>query len=142
MREHHTAQSLNAWLDTPAGEALAAMHGGRYQAAAAMAEAEAQDRAWRRQQAEARFERFPGRYESPAHAMADIADPAGGPAMWLEGSTDEVVAQGRRVNPAAGWRNLGGEMPDAVAEGVVQMPGRAGQAAVAPADTRPPWRRT
>lgn len=138
MREHFTSQSLNAWLDTPAGEALAAQHGGRAQAAAALAEAEAADRAWRRAVAEARFERYPDRYESPSHAMAYIPDPAGGCGAWLDGTVDELVDAGRRVNPAAGWRNLGGELPDGtLVTAIAQGPGRG----LEPADIRPPWQR-
>ena len=37
-RETFSGQSLNAWLDTAAGQALAAQYGGRAQAAAALAE--------------------------------------------------------------------------------------------------------
>jgi hypothetical protein len=136
-REHFTAQSLNSWLDTPAGQAYTAMHGSRAAAAAAMAQAEDADRTWRRQRADEKFERYPDRYESPTHAMRDVPDPLGGGGAWMTGSTDEIVAAGRRVDPAAGWRNLGGDVPDAAAKGYTVAPdGRVNLA-----DTRPPWTR-
>jgi hypothetical protein len=137
VREHLTAQGINAYLDTPAGEVLVAQHGGRHQAAAALARAEAADREWRRAQASARAERYPERYPTVSDALRDIPDPVGGGGAQLTGSTDDIVAAGRRVDPSAGWRNLGGELPDGAAEGITQSPGRG----VVAADTRPPWRR-
>jgi len=139
MRENFTGPGLNAWLDTPGGVMFTALHGSRQHAAAAMAEADQLNRAWRRQQAVARAERFPGRYPSVDDAMMDVPDPQGGGA-WLGGpsvSTDDLVAQVRWVNPAAGVRNLGGEPEAGDVQGAVQAPGRGLQ----PADTRPPWQR-
>jgi hypothetical protein len=136
-REHFTRQGMNAWLDSPAGLMLAAQHGSRHGAAAALAQAEADDLTWRREQAAAKFERYPQRYESPSHAMADVPDPAGGGGAWLAGSTDEVVNAARRIDPTRGIRNLGGELPDGSVDGITVGPDRV----PAPADTRPPWQR-
>jgi hypothetical protein len=137
MRDHHTRQTLNAWLDTPGGLLMAAQHGSREGAAVALAAAEAQDRAWRRWVAEEKFERYPGRYPSVADAMADVPDPKGGSGAWLEGSADEIVSAVRRIDPASGIKNLGGDMPDGAVTGAVQPPGRDLEIA----DVRPPWRR-
>ena len=138
-REHFTPQGMNNYLDSPGGMALVGQHGGRGEAAAALAQAEAADRAWRRQQAEARFERHPDRYESPAHAMADVPDPLGGGGAWLAGTSDEVVNMLRRADPSWRWRNLGYEDADTDTHPVASSPGRPG---LTRADVRPPWRRT
>lgn len=138
MREAFTGQTLNYWLDTPAGVMATALHGGRQRAAAAVAQADEADRAWRRQQAVSKAERFPARYPTVDDAMMDVGNPAGGGGAWLMGSTDEIVAAVRWVNPAAGVRNLGGEPETGEVEGAVQAPGRPG---FEPADTRPPWNR-
>jgi len=140
MRENFTGQTLNAWLDTPAGVMATALHGSRQGAAAAQVQADELDRAWRRQQAVFKAERFPGRYASVDDAMMDVGNPPGGGGAWIGGpatSTDEIVSMVRWVNPAAGVRNLGGEPETGDVEGAVQAPGRGLQ----PADTRPPWNR-
>ncbi len=136
MREHFTSQALNAYLDTPGGLMLCAQHGSR-QAAAALAEGEAADRAWRREKAVALAERYPGRYPTVDDAMRDIPDPAGGMGPVLTGDTDDIVTAVRRVDPTRGVRNLGGELPDGAVEGTVVSPGGR----FTPADTRPPCAR-
>ena len=138
MRERFTARGLNGWLDSPAGLMLSAQHGSRHAAAAAMVRAEAADRDWRRQQAEAKAERYPDRYASVADAMRDVPDPRGGGGAWLTGSTDEIVAAARRIDPTRGIRNLGSEPESGAVEGITSGPGRG----LEPADTRPPWART
>jgi hypothetical protein len=137
MREHLTGQGINAYLDTAGGKALAAQYRGRQQAAAALAQQESADRAWRQQQATARAERYPERYPTVADAMRDVPDPLGGGGAWMAGTTDEIVAAGRWVDPTAGWRNVGAELPDGAISGVAQSPGRD----LVAADTRPPWAR-
>ena len=137
MREHFTRQGMQSYLDTPGGLTLAAQHGSREQAAAAIARDEALDRAWRRAQAIAKAERHPEVYPSVDDAMIAIPDPAGGGGTWLSGTTDEIVAAYRWVNPGCGARNLGPEIEDGAVAGVTQGPGRG----LEPADTRPPWRR-
>jgi hypothetical protein len=136
VREHYTGQTLNAALDTTAGVFLQAQHGGRAQAAAALAEAENADRAWRREQAIRLAERFPGRYASIDDAMIAIPDPQGGQGAWLEGDTDDIVRAVRRVAPFAPVRNLGESGPE---------PGRAvaggPDGRLTLADTRAPWQR-
>jgi hypothetical protein len=117
---------------------LSAQHGSREAAAAAMMRAEETDRAWRRTQAVAKAERHPEAYPSVDDAMMAIPDPVGGGGTWLQGSTDEIIAAVRWVNPATGMRNLGGEPEDGAVQGVVSGPGRPG---MEPADTRPPWQR-
>jgi hypothetical protein len=113
------------------------VHGSRHAAAAALAEDESADRTWRRSRAEELFERYPSRFPSVSDAMAAVPDPVGGGGVTLAGSTDDIVASLRRHNPGAGWRNLGGELPDGAIEGIATGPGRGLQ----PADTRPPWQR-
>lgn len=139
MREALTAQGLNSYLDTAGGRALTGQHGGRGQAAAALAEAEAADRAWRRQQAEARAERYPSRYPTVADALRDIPEPIGGSGAWLSGSSDEIVAMLRRADPSWRWRNLGYEDADTDTHAIAASPGRQGYE---PADTRAPWARS
>lgn len=138
MREQLTGQQLNSYLDTPAGMALTGQHGGRVQAATALAEAERSDRAWRRAQAEVKAERYPDRYGTVADALRDIPEPKGGAGAWLTGTSDEVVTMLRRADPSWRWRNLGYEDADTDTHGVTTGPGRG----LAPADTRPPWART
>ena len=137
MREHFTTPGVNAWLDTPAGVMMSAQCGSRQAAISALAEADAADRAWRRQQAIRRAEMFPGRYASVDDAMIAIPDPAGGFAAQLEGTTDDIVAAVRRVDPTQRVKNLGGDLPDGAVSGIAQGPVGGPHAA----DTRPPWQR-
>lgn len=139
MKEHFDDFGLNSYLSTPGGKVLLMQHGSRRAAAAALAEAERADRAWRREQAVARFERHPDRYPSVDDALARIPDPVGG-GVWMGSagtSTDEIVALGRAVDPRDGWQNLGLAPESGEMEGYVELPGRG----VAPADTRAPWER-
>lgn len=136
MRENFTNQSLNAYLDTPAGQALAAQHGGRAQAAAALEAAEAADRAWRRQVAVHRAEVSPGRFPSVDDAMIQTPAPVGGPAVTLAGSEDDIVRAMRRIDPARPWYSVQ-QAPEATSAGISQGPGTPPHVA----DTRPPWRR-
>ena len=129
---------MQSYLDTPGGLTLAAQHGSREQAAAAIARAEEADRAWRRAQAVAKAERYPSVYPSVDDAMMAVPDPVGGGGTWLTGSTDEIVAAVRWINPATGIRNLGPEIEDGAVQGVTQGPGRQ---SLEPADVRPPWQR-
>jgi hypothetical protein len=137
MRDHFDRRGINAYLDTPGGLMLAAQHGSRDRAAAALAGAEAADRAWRRAQAVDKAERHPEAYPTVDDAMNAVPDPLGGGGAWIQGSTDEIVAAVRWINPATGIRNLGGEPDDGAVEGMVLPPGRYPE----PADTRPPWNR-
>lgn len=139
MREQLTRQGMNSYLDTPAGMALIGQHGGRAQAAAALARQQAQDRAWRQQQGEAKAERYPSRYPSVADAVLAVPDPVGGSGAWLSGTSDEVVAQLRRADPSWRWRNLGYEDADTDTHAIAARPGQPGYE---PADTRPPWARS
>jgi hypothetical protein len=138
MREHFDRRGINAYLDTPGGILLAAQHGSREAAAAALVRAEELDRAWRRRQAVARAERYPGSFPSVDDAMNAVPDPLGGGGAWIMGTTDEIVAAVRWISPATGIRNLGGEAESGEVAGVTQSPGRPG---LEPADTRPPWAR-
>ena len=70
--------------------------------------------------------------------MMAVPDPVGGGGTWLTGSTDEIVAAVRWINPATGIRNLGPEIEDGAVQGVTQGPGRQ---SLEPADVRPPWQR-
>jgi hypothetical protein len=136
-REHFTSQTLNAYLDTSAGQVQIMAHGGsRAAAAQALSDADAADRAWRRRRAEERFERQPDRFESPSHAMASIADPAGGAAAVLNGTEQEIVNAARRADPARAWHVVP-RTPDATVTGVSQSPGSG----LVAADMRPPWQR-
>lgn len=103
----------------------------------ALAEGERADRAWRRERAAERAERYPERWPTVEDAMRDIPDPVGGGA-WLVGETDDIVAAVRRIDPARGVRNLGGELPDGAVTGYAQGPDGRG---LTLADTRPPWAR-
>lgn len=137
MREAMTAQTMNAWLDTPAGLALQAATGSRGAAAYAMYQGAAADTAWRREQAEARAERYPDRYASVADAMREIPAPLGGGGASLAGEVDAIVARFRRADPGCGVRNLGSE-PES---GVPAVATTYGPNGAAPADIRAPWQR-
>jgi hypothetical protein len=136
MREHFTSQTLNAWLDTAGGMAWVVQHGGRAQAAAAMARQEAADRQWRLERATEKAERYPERYASVADALRDIPEPLGGGGAQLTGSTDDIVAKARRIDPLARWHNAGYEQVSE--DGGVYTYTNDGMVA---ADTRPPWQR-
>jgi hypothetical protein len=135
-RETFSTQGMNHWLDSPGGQALAAQYGGRAQAAQALAEAERADRAWRREQAADRSERYPDRYPGGVDdAMRDV-HAAGGGGAQLQGTEDDIAAAARRADPARPWLVIKG-VPDASVGGVSMGPdGR-----VHTADTRPPWQR-
>jgi hypothetical protein len=117
---------------------MSAQHGSREAAAAALVRAEELDRAWRRQQAVARAERYPSVWPSVDDAMNAVPDPLGGGGAWITGTTDEIVSAVRWISPATGIRNLGGEAESGEVAGVTQSPGRPG---LEPADVRPPWNR-
>ena len=136
MREHFTNQSLNAYLDTAGGQALVAMHGGRAQAAQALATAEAADRAWRREVAVGRAEVQAGRWPSVDDAMIATPDPLGGGGAQLAGTEQDIASAARRADPARPWIVVQ-TTPDAMARAISQGPGTGPH----PADTRPPWRR-
>src|SRR5260370_17970721 len=139
MRDHLTSQGISAYLDTAGGMALCAQHGSRQAAAAVLVEAEAADRAWRRERAVHRAEAYPDRYASVDDAMRDIPDPLGGVPANLGGSTDDVVRLYRRIDPMGGARNLGPEPVDGADIPAPRAQGPEGR--IGPADTRSPWQR-
>jgi hypothetical protein len=137
LRERHTRQSIQAFLDTPAGVMMSAQYGSRERAAAAMAENDRADQQWRQQQAASRLERYPSRYPTFYDALADVPDPVGGGGVWMTGETDDIVAKVRWISPSTGIRNLGPDIENGEVTGVSQSPGRGLEVA----DTRPPWNR-
>ena len=138
MRENMTGQQVNAYLDTPGGLMLAAQYGSRQAAAAALVQDDANKRAWRRSIAAAKAENYPDVWPSVDDAMRAVPDPVGGFGAQLNGTTDEIVAKVRRIDPSRGIQNLG-EAPQTgqPATALVYTPdGNTVQA-----DTRPPWQR-
>jgi hypothetical protein len=135
-RENFSGQSLNAYLDTAGGQALAAQYGGRAQAAEALAAGDRADRAWRREMALPRAAAYPDRFPTVEDAVNAIPDPVGGRGAQLAGDEQDIADAARRADPAHPWHVIRG-LPDATVAGVSMGPdGR-----VHTADTRAPWQR-
>lgn len=138
IRENMTSQQVQAYLDTPGGLMLSAQYGSRQAAAAALVQDDALKRQWRRQVAAAKFENYPDVWPSVDDAMRAVPDPVGGFGAQLNGSTDEIVAKVRRIDPSRGVQNLGEAPQDGKpARALVYTP----DGSTVLADTRPPWQR-
>lgn len=140
-REAFTDPMLNAWLDSPAGQAMIMMHGSRAQAAAALEQAGAADRSWRRQQAIAWTAQHPDRFPSVEDAMNAIPDPAGGGGAWLDApdkktGVADMAAAARQADLSRPWFAVPA-WPDATVRGYSVGPD--GQ--MHPIDTRAAYQR-
>ena len=140
--EAFTAHSLGAYLDTAAGQALIAAHGGSRAAAAnAMYAQEQADQAWRREQAVQMFDRNPARYPGGVgEAMARVGPPPGG-GTHLSGTSAELEKMGRRTDPLGGvFKVVAPEAGDDTVKVGTRLDSY-GHVIDNPELTRPPWQR-
>ncbi len=141
--ELFTPIGLSQYLDSGAGQALVAAHRGDRNAAAAALGAQAREaQAWRREQAQQLFERSPERYPGGvSEALARVGPPPGGAGVTLSGTSAEIEALSRRVDPVVpGFRVIAPEAPD----NRVKVGTRFddfGHVIDEPDMTLPPWRR-
>lgn len=136
-REVFNPAQMQAYLDTPGGQMLAAMHGSRQAAAAAMVQGETDRRSWRLERAQSLYERFPERFPSVGDAMAHVHDPVGSPMMVI-GDSDEIARAARKIDPTRHVRVIEAE-PEGDTTFSAYSVAPDGQLSVA--DTRPPWKR-
>ena len=141
-REPFTPYGMGQWLDTAAGKAAIAAHNGdRYAAQKALEDQAHADEAWRREQGQRVYERDPNRYQGGAvEAQTRVGSaPPGGP--QLTGTSAEIEAMGRRVDPLGGaFRVIAPEVPSNTVRVGVAMD-KHGNVIDNPELTRPPWQR-
>jgi len=139
-REVFTNSSLGHWLDTPAGTvAIHQARGDRSQAVNAMVEDSQAAERWRREQAQAMYDRDPSRYPSGVgEALARVGAPPGGAGVYLAGEAEDLARMSRRV-PGGGWV-VSPETTDTTTV-VGQYVDQDGRVINDPSLTAPPWQR-